>query len=590
MKIFNIFVTLTFCFVSFTLYAIEIDLADFGVKGWSFENASPAIVKALGSAKERKNVVLKFPGGRIDLWPEGSIKKELYISNSIESDTLSKIKNIGICLENFSNIILKGNNTTIILHGKMVSFAVLNCHNVTIQNIQFDYERPTMSELKVLFVSDTLLKLRVHPDTKFQILKDRIIFYGEGWRTKQIHCVVLKPDKDIMSYFPWKYQSVTKAVKEGCNILALKGNFLNTSLKMGDILTLRDPYRDNCGAFINQSKNVTLENVKMHYMHGLGIVSQFSENIVFKKVNVVPRKEAKRAIAAFADCFHFSGCKGLIEIDSCRISGTHDDPINIHGTYLKIIKIEDGNRLIVRFMHPQTYGFNAFFPGDSVAFVKPKNLLIYNYGKIKSVKMVSKYEMMLITENNLPMGLEEGDCLENISWTPSVIVRNCYFERISTRGLLVTTCRPVLIENNTFFRTGMHAILVAGDCNFWYESGPVKDVTIKGNKFIQCGYNQGENGYIISIQPEVHSFKKGHFIHSNIRINDNIFECIRSPVLFALAAENLEFKNNLLLYNPLEEKVQKPKAFIALEHCEGVNVKNNVLKGFQNANVEIHLK
>jgi hypothetical protein len=118
----------------------------------------------------------------------------------------------------------------------------------------------------------------------------------------------------------------------------------------------------------------------------------------------------------------------------------------------------------------------------------------------------------------------------------------------------------------------------------------LRDVTIKGNKFIQCGYNQGENGYIISIQPEVNSFKKGHFIHSNIRINDNIFECIGSPVLFARSAENLEFKNNLLLYNPLEEKVQKPKAFIAFEHCEGVDVKNNVLKGFQNANVEIHLK
>ena len=41
--------------------------------------------------------------------------------------------------------------------------------------------------------------------------------------------------------------------------------------------------------------------------------------------------------------------------------------------------------------------------------------------------------------------------VENVTYTPEVIVRNNYFSRIPTRGLLVTTRRKVLIESNTFF-------------------------------------------------------------------------------------------------------------------------------------------
>ena len=56
-------------------------LAFFGVKANSFENAASGIVKAIGFCKSKKNVILSLPGGRIDIWPEGAFKKELYISN-----------------------------------------------------------------------------------------------------------------------------------------------------------------------------------------------------------------------------------------------------------------------------------------------------------------------------------------------------------------------------------------------------------------------------------------------------------------------------------------------------------------------------
>ena len=261
----------------------------------------------------------------------------------------------------------------------------------------------------------------------------------------------------------------------------------------------------------------------MHYMHGLGIVSQFSENISLIKVEVAPRPESGRQIAAFADCFHFSGCKGKILIDSCFTSGSHDDPINVHGTHLKITSVDDKNKLTVRFMHHQTYGFAAFFPRDSIAFINPKTLQPVANAIIKSAILINKREMELELEGALPKGVEIGQVIENITWTPEVSITNSRFERTNTRGLLLTTRKKVLIENNTFYRTGMHAILIANDASSWYESGPVQDVTIRGNTFEEGGYNQAPGNYVIAIAPENHQLVPGYRIHRNIRIENNIF-------------------------------------------------------------------
>ncbi len=560
--------------------AKEINLRDFGVTPWSYENASPAIVKALEAAKDETEVVLKFPGGRVDLWPESAVTKELYISNTTEDDTLSKVKNLAICLDGFSNITIEGNNTLVVLHGKMVSFAILNSQNVTIRNIRFDYERPTMAEFKIVETSSNQTKLEAHPDTRFDVHNNQLLFYGEGWGAKPLHTVVTKPEKDQVYRTSWKPFERLQATKESANTVVFNGDVSDAGFQKGDVLSIRDPYRDNCGAFIDLSKNIVLENVSLHYIHGMGIISQFSENITFKKVAVAARKESGRTIAAFADCFHFSGCKGLIEVDSCRTSGSHDDPMNVHGTHLKITRVEGDNKLILRFMHHQTYGFKAFFAGDSVAFVNPENLMIYNSGKVKTAQMISKREIVLEMEEHLPEDLKKGDCVENVSWTPEVIVCNSHFERTSTRGLLISTRRKVLIENNTFYRTGMHAILIANDCNYWYESGPVGDVTIRGNRFLQCGFTQGEKGYVISIQPETHNFPKNGYIHSNIRIEDNVFECLGSPVLFARSVRNLQFNNNKVDYKPLSKPDEMPVAHFKLEHCSGVKVENNRFNGF----------
>lgn len=550
-----------------------VNVADFGVKSNSFENASPAIQKAIAYCKGKANITLSLPGGRIDLWPEGAAEKELYISNSTESDTLPKVKHIAFLMEAFQNLTIEGNNTLVVLHGKMVSFAIIGSQNIIVRDLAFDYDRPTMSELRIDSISPNVVKASFHRDSRYFIDKGKISLYGEGWKAKSFHTIAFDSAGNTMKYSSFSpfQKSIATQIQPG--VVKFEGEFAQLGLQRGQVLTIRDPYRDNCGGFIWLSKDILLQRVKMHYMHGLGIVSQFSENITYKKVEIAPRVESGRIVSSFADCFHFSGCRGQILIDSCFTSGSHDDPINVHGTHLKITAVSSARQVTVRFMHHQTYGFEAFFSGDSIAFIHPQTLQTLGYAKIAKASLVNKNEMELETETQLPAGITQGICIENISWTPEVSIRNSRFERTNTRGILITTRRKVIIEKNYFLKTGMHAILIANDAASWYESGPVQDLTIRNNVFEACGYNQGANGYVIAVAPENHTIIKNFFVHRNIAITNNVFKVSSPFLLTAKSVDRLVFSNNVI-QKANETNIDKAPV-IQLESCANVSIRNN---------------
>ena len=166
------------------------------------------------------------------------------------------------------------------------------------------------------------------------------------------------------------------------------------------------------------------------------------------------------------------------------------------------MKKVDDRTLELRFMHGQSYGFNAYFAGDTVAFVKASTMERFAMATVTSVKRLTDRTVEVALDRPVPQALElDHDCVENMSCTPEVEIRNCHFTRTSTRGTLMTTPRKVVIAGNTYYKTGMSAILIEGDAEGWYESGPVKDVLIENNTFIDCAYNGGPENAVIALHP-----------------------------------------------------------------------------------------
>jgi len=533
----------------------RVDVTDFGVKPGSGEDAEPGIKEAIKACAGRGPVVLNFPTGRYDFWPEQAEKRHFYISNtSSEEEDPAKNYAIGLLFDGMKNLLIEGNGSLFVFHGKMITCVFNRCADMRMQHVRMDFARPTMSEMTFRLVTKDSVVAAVHPDSKFRIDSGMLKWVGEGWEAKEYFSILVDTVTGVWRYSDWGPFARSKAKINGAQasgqgaLVTFAGDFSGVHARPGQVLTVRDPLRDAAGLLVNRSSDVCLEDIDIYYMHGLGIVSQWSENLFYDRVRVAPATGSGRVIASFADGMHFSGCRGEVRIENCHFRGLHDDAVNVHGTHLQIQSKPSTTSLVVRYKHPQTYGMEAFFPGDSIAFIHAYTLQTYRMGRVVSVRKLDERNIRLeLAEPIDSAALKPGDCLENMTWEPSLAVRNCRFEGTNTRGLLVTTRGKVIIENNIFYRTGMQAILIADDAKSWYESGPVRDVVIRRNRFEECGYNSAPDNYTIAIVPENSELATGYAVHRNIRIEDNIFRVYDYPVLKARSVDGLTFLRNKLI-------------------------------------------
>ena len=573
---------LTLLFILFNAAGIAqnkdtICVDSFGAHPYSYENSVTQIQAAIDECKRTGAKVLSFESARYDIWPEGATRKEYFISNtSTEEECPSKVKTVGLMFDGLKNLTINGNGATLMFHGKMTTIALEHCENLKLQNIHVDFERPAGSEMTYKTVADGVVEVSIHPDTRYEIVDGHMNLFGEGWRSNKNHCIQYDPQKETFIYCrDWNVlvESEAQEIAPHTVRFATPTGF---KPKEGNTLTIRDIIRDQVGLFILESKNITLSNVQMHYMHGLGIVSQYSRNITMDKVKCMPRQGSGRLLTASADMMHFSGCSGKVKVDSCYFAGAQDDPINVHGTNLRIVEKVDSKTLRLRFMHGQSYGFNAYFPGDTVAFVNASTMQRFEQAQVETVKRISDKILEVRFKQDIPAALKlNHDCVENLTCTPEVEISNNYFTRTSTRGTLMTTPRKVVIENNTYYKTGMSAILIEGDAEGWYESGPVCDVLIKNNTFIDCAYSGGPGNAIIALHPSNTDINADRPVHRNVHIENNVFRTFDYPVLYAKSTAQLIFNNNTIVGTETLQPIAENTNTFYLNGCKDVVIRNN---------------
>lgn len=502
---------------------------------------------ALNAADGPTTIVMQ--PGRYDFWPEESHHEWVFVSNtSSEAETTDKTKVFGIWIDGLEDITIKGEGARMICHGDMTPIGINESRNITLKGLEVDFERPGMSEFTYVSTAPGKTVCRFHKDSRYVIENGILELVGEGWRTETPHCVIYSPEEDRLYYSrDWDvlHKSRAQEIEPGLVAFETPAGF---KANPGQVVTVRDRIRRQTGSLIQYSENVRLEGMKYRFMHGLGVISQFTRNVSLTGCVFAPAEDSGRVIASSADFAHFSGCAGLVEVRGCRFCGAHDDPINVHGTNLRAVRKVSEKSLVVRFLHPQTYGLKAFRPGDKVAFERAETLERYGKATVKAAERLNDYEIKLTFDRNLPEDLKLGsDCVENMTWTPEVIISGNDFSRTNTRGVLLTTPRKAVIENNVFHHVGMNGILIAADAADWFESGPVRNVTIRGNRFEDCTFNGGPDNAYIAIHPSNKVVDKDIPVHRNIRIEGNTF-VLRDgcPALSAKSVRGLTFRGNTI--------------------------------------------
>ncbi|SMO32451.1 Right handed beta helix region [Saccharicrinis carchari] len=591
MKQASIFILSLFLLVGFGCTPAEttISFNEFGVDPDSQENASTAAAKLIEHLQARKDtslVTVIFPKGRYDFYEEGSFVREYYISNHDQDNP----KKVGFALENLQNIVIDGQGSDLIFHGRMIPFALLNNSNVTLKNMHIDYEVPALRQLKITKVNKEADEVvaEIYPPGNYRIQDNKLVVEGESYEFTPFTSMAFRADKRLTYLRADVAFDPASASEKSPNTLSIKGWQQVNHTSPGERYVLRTYHRPTPGIFVSECLNTGFKDVTVHYAEGMGLLVQMSENITLDGFNVCLRgDDDERFFTTQADATHFSACKGIIISKNGLYEGMADDAINVHGTYLRVTKRIDDHTLQARYMHPQAWGFKWGEPGDQVQFVESEKmeLVDQHLNTLQSIKAVDKptefgaKEFEITFADALPQQISEMGKygIENLTWTPEVLFSNNTVRNNRARGTLFSTPKRVVCENNIFDHTHGTAILLCGDCNGWYETGPCKDVLIKNNQFINglTAYYQFTNA-AISIYPEIPNLEdQEQFFHSGIVIEDNTFEMFDQPILYAKSTNGLIFRNNTIKYNSEFEPFHWNKHPFFFEKVDNITISNN---------------
>lgn len=500
--------------------------------------------------KEKKNKLVIFEKGTYYMDAGKCEKRLLYITNTtgdpeFDENETPHFNTLAMLFEGIENLTFDGNDSIFMIDGKATNIALIGCKNITLQNLELRHAHPDMHEFKVLHKTSHMVDFQLDPDTLYQWEGDKLFFYGNGYKTAA--------DKNANSadWIGLLRKETPDNVKRVLHPLAFHKSITEigdhkiqvayddtTRFAIGDCFYFYDVRRQFAGIFMDLCTNVTLLNIKQRFNYSLSVVAQNCENIFFDNLDFSPEKGSARKIVSAADFIQICMCRGQITVQNSNFDGAQDDCLNVHGIHF-IITEKKHNKITVRFMHPQTHGFNPLRAGDEIAFISPETLLEKGRAVIESSCLLNEYEIELTLSDASTAMI--SDAIEDISACPDFTFLNNTLNRIITRGLLITTRGKVLVENNHFINTSMSGILLSDDAKGWFESGMCLDVTIKNNRFDFCGETP------ILILPENRTHKGA--VHQNIRIMGNTFLSYNSPCIYAKSTDRLFIEENLFADN-----------------------------------------
>lgn len=571
---------------------VVIEAVEYGADPTGERDSALAVWQAFLAAKEAteggaKSVTVHFPKGEYHIYKDYAQQREYHTSNtnSIENP----IKTVGLLIEGQENFTLDGDGSLFMMHGNMMALAVVDSQNVTLKDFSWDFGVPTVTELTVTGMGEEDGKeytdFLIPECFPHEISGNTLLWHSEkspytkeyywtqaGHHSPTYAVVAYQPEGEMSrSYFEYDGPFNGVAGIEELDETHIRIRYASSRpsmQKVGTVIELAaNAHRETAGAFTWESENVTARNVNVHFMHGFGWLIQMSRDVYYYDCSLKPREGSGHITVSFADGIHASGAAGDLVIEGCDFSDTHDDPINLHGTFTRVEKRIDAHTLQLKYIHAQQGGFPQYHVGDQAAFFTRDTLeskdgeALYTVEEVVSNPgedgndlrtMVVRFQEELPVHLSDKIGNEPKFVAENVTYAPKVTIRDCTFGRSPARGILCTTRNPVLIEGNLFQGMSMATIFLSNDSNEWYESGPIRDMTIRNNEFHIKTIGRTSWEYAPAIY--VHPVTKGgglpgedNPIHKNITIEGNVFYMDTDTVVKAESVESLTIKNNVIL-------------------------------------------
>jgi hypothetical protein len=551
-----------------------IAITDFSDARELSNDATSAVRTALAFCRENRVQKLVFPNADYHFRPDRATEEYLFISNNDEG-----LKRIAFPIFGFDGLEIDGRGSEFFFHGAILPFVILHSQRVSLRNFHIDWTRTFHNEGAILAAGDGYVDLRIAPEFPYKIQHGKILFLCEHGETSGF-CNILEFDSSrretaFLAYDNHGIGSRYGAEEIGSGEVRIHADFAKPLPQPGNVLILDDERRDCPGITIIDGSGIHIDGVTLYHAGGMGVIAQTSRDIRLQTVRVTTRPGSNRMVSTTADATHFVNCSGTIELNSCHFEYMMDDPTNVHGIYGSIVAHPDPCAIEVKLRHHQQFGVDIAAPGDLLEFVSSRTLLTFHQSTVISARRLNKELTQFTFAEPLPVGLCLGDAVANLSRTPDLTIRNTVTRCNRARGFLISTPGRVLIEENFFHNPGA-AILIAGDVNHWFESGAVRNVVIRRNRFENCNY--GVWGCAaIDVHPEIESGDSSSY-HRNITIEENTFVAFDRRIVRARCVDGLAIRRNLVEHSAAYPPQHQDAGLFDVSGCANVTIEDNQMR------------
>ncbi len=514
---------------------------------------------------------LDIEPGRYDFYPQMAREGYYCISNNDQG-----LKRIAMPLIHARNIVIDGHGAEFHLFGYMMPVVLDHSENILLQNFTVEYDRPFYTEGWIEEANEREITVKIDAERFPYTVRDgEIHFSGYEWDVTGIHSFLeYAPDtRDLVpgtaDFYTLGRKILAEELPGGRVRLRLAEGTFPFPMQAGNIAVISHATRNNPGIFGTESRDLRYENVTIHHCEGMAFIHQLCENIRLERCRVVPSEG--RMISAAADATHFVNCTGTVELKDCAFFSQLDDATNVHGIYT-LVKDIVGNRLYLRYMHFQQEGIPLYRPGDTIRLLKCASMESFGQAQVRKVETINN-QVVCVEVDELPRGAAVGDGAENISRMPTqTTITGCTTGRNRARSFLISCTGKVRIEDNDLHPNGA-AVWISGDCNYWYESGPVSEVEICNNRIVNThGGIAGWGRAAIEIVPEI--VQRKAYYHGSVTVRGNEFVQQQSEIVHALCVENLLVSDNRIFCE--QEDADDSAPIIVAEHCR-VQAENNTV-------------
>ncbi len=541
------------------------------------------ITAALFALMEQNKEDTEFPFEEADYFfsPKNACRVDLRVSNS----DVTPHRVLAIYLDRMKNCRLSGNGARLWLAGHMQVFTLDHCEDVTLSGFTVNWQKPLVAEGRVVARDGENVDVFVDPDAFPHRFEDGNLWFDTGadeWYAFRKSVIVfeghsLRARRGVSDV---GFRSITPL---GGSVYRMQ-LARDWDIRAGDLLNMRHNARIHAGVFSEKCANITVENVTFHSCGGLGCLSQFCRDMTYRAVHFLPDKRMGRLVSSGRDDgMHITCNEGTVTITECSFHALMDDPINVHGCCVTSDEVVNARTLRCKYRHPQACGFHYWAEeGDEISFITRSSMETIGCARAVSYVLEDHMTFLLTFDRPLPKEIlelaEQGDALalDNLTHTAAFVCTKNRFGSCRARGILVSTPKPVVISENYFESSGS-AILVAGDSNYWFESGACHDVEISHNIFTDaCLSSHYEfcNG-VISITPIVPEPNEDKPYHKRIRITDNVFDTTGAPILYAFSCADLTFVGNRIFQSPSAPVAAAASPLIRLSYCKRATLSSN---------------